>query len=162
MNKDAQGRWKVGMSNIKLKMRVYTYRVFVTNLADAEIAVAGVVLQSARLGKRRSPYQRSQQRSPELVLPILRCGRGFDYERARHFPELVYATAYNLNCWPAAVPTRSRRSTPEKLRHTTLATAASSRFLFVGLPRSGEHAGRTGMQATADQYSTESGTVSSG
>ncbi len=24
MNKDAQGRWKVGMSNIKLKMRDYT------------------------------------------------------------------------------------------------------------------------------------------
>ena len=27
MNKDAQGRWKVGMSNIKLKMRVETPEV---------------------------------------------------------------------------------------------------------------------------------------
>ena len=36
MNKDAESRWKVGMSNIKLKMRVHTSRSQLDRLLDPE------------------------------------------------------------------------------------------------------------------------------
>ena len=56
--------------------------------------------------------------------------------------------AYNLNCWLLLFQ-READATPEKLRHTTLATARL-RFLFVAA-KIWRHAGRTGV-SYSDQY----------
>ena len=56
--------------------------------------------------------------------------------------------AYNLNCWLLLFQ-READATPEKLRHTTLATARL-RFLFVAA-KIWRHAGRTGI-SYSDQY----------
>ena len=98
----------------------YTYRVFVTNLAEP-IAVV-VWFYNQRAGA-ENLIKEANNDAGLAAHP----SRRFDMNR-NHFQLVMLA--YNLNCWLLLFQ-READATPEKLRHTTLATARL-RFLFRG------------------------------
>ena len=116
----------------------YTYRVFVTNLAEP-IAVV-VWFYNQRAGA-ENLIKEANNDAGLAAHP----SRRFDMNR-HHFQLVMLA--YNLNCWLLLFQ-READATPEKLRHTTLATARL-RFLFVAA-KIWRHAGRTGI-SYSDQY----------
>ena len=116
----------------------YTYRVFVTNLAEP-IAVV-VWFYNQRAGA-ENLIKEANNDAGLAAHP----SRRFDMNR-NHFQLVMLA--YNLNCWLLLFQ-READATPEKLRHTTLATARL-RFLFVAA-KIWRHAGRTGI-SYSDQY----------
>ena len=116
----------------------YTYRVFVTNLTDPIAAV--VWFYNQRAGA-ENLIKEANNDAGLAAHP----SRRFDMNR-NHFQLVMLA--YNLNCWLLLFQ-READATPEKLRHTTLATARL-RFLFVAA-KIWRHAGRTGI-SYSDQY----------
>ena len=116
----------------------YTYRVFVTNLAEPIAAV--VWFYNQRAGA-ENLIKETNNDAGLAAHPSHR----FDTNR-NHFQLVMLA--YNLNCWLLLFQ-RQADATPEQLRHTTLATARL-RFLFVAA-KIWRHAGRTGI-SYSDQY----------
>ena len=116
----------------------YTYRVFVTNLAEPIAAV--VWFYNQRAGA-ENLIKEANNDAGLAAHP----SRRFDMNR-NHFQLVMLA--YNLNCWLLLFQ-READATPEKLRHTTLATARL-RFLFLAA-KIWRHAGRTGV-SYSDQY----------
>ena len=110
----------------------YTYRVFVTNLTEPIAAVAWFYNQRAGA---ENLIKEANNDAGLAAHP----SRRFDMNR-NHFQLVMLA--YNLNCWLLLFQ-READATPEKLRHTTLATARL-RFLFVAA-KIWRHAGRTGI-----------------
>ena len=120
-----------------VRHQAYTYRVFVTNLAEPIAAV--VWFYNQRAGAEN--HQGGQQRRRAGAHP----SRRFDMNR-NHFQ--LAMLAYNLNCW-LLLFNREAQASVETLRHTTLATARL-RFLFVAA-KIWRHAGRTGV-SYSDHY----------
>jgi len=116
----------------------YTYRVFVTNLEEPTAAV--VWFYNQRAGA-ENLIKEANNDAGLAAYP----SRRFDMNR-NYFQFAMLA--YNLNCWLLLFQ-RESDATPEKLRHTTLATARL-RFLFVAA-KIWRHAGRTGV-SYSDQY----------
>ena len=116
----------------------YTYRVFVTNLAEPIAAV--VWFYNQRAGA-ENLIKEANNDAGLAAHP----SRRFDMNR-NHFQ--LALLAYNLNCW-LLLFNREAQASVETLRHTTLATARL-RFLFVAA-KVWRHAGRTGV-SYSDQY----------
>ena len=116
----------------------YTYRVFVTNLAEPIAAVAWFYNQRAGV---ENLIKEANNDAGLAAHP----SRRFDMNR-NHFQ--LAMLAYNLNCW-LLLFNREAQASVETLRHTTLATARL-RFLFVAA-KIWRHAGRTGV-SYSDQY----------
>ena len=116
----------------------YTYRVFVTNLAEPIAAV--VWFYNQRAGA-ENLIKEANNDAGLAAHP----SRRFDMNR-NHFQ--LALLAYNLNCW-LLLFNREAQASVETLRHTTLATARL-RFLFVAA-KIWRHAGRTGV-SYSDQY----------
>ena len=116
----------------------YTYRVFVTNLAEPIAAV--VWFYNQRAGA-ENLIKEANNDAGLAAHP----SRRFDMNR-NHFQ--LAMLAYNLNCW-LLLFNREAQASVETLRHTTLATARL-RFLFVAA-KVWRHAGRTGV-SYSDQY----------
>ena len=116
----------------------YTYRVFVTNLAEPIAAVAWFYNQRAGA---ENLIKEANNDAGLAAHP----SRRFDMNR-NHFQ--LAMLAYNLNCW-LLLFNREAQASVETLRHTTLATARL-RFLFVAA-KIWRHAGRTGV-SYSDQY----------
>ncbi len=124
----------------------YTYRVFVTNLAEPIAAVVWFYNQRAGAENliKEANNDAGLAANNDAGLAA-HPSRRFDTNR-NHFQLVMLA--YNLNCWLLLFQ-READATPEKLRHTTLATARL-RFLFVAA-KIWRHAGRTGI-SYSDQY----------
>ena len=116
----------------------YTYRVFVTNLAEPIAAV--VWFYNQRAGA-ENLIKEANNDAGLAAHP----SRRFDMNR-NHFQ--LAMLAYNLNCW-LLLFNREAQASVETLRHTTLATARL-RFLFVAA-KIWRHAGRTGV-SYSDHY----------
>ena len=116
----------------------YTYRVFVTNLAEPIAAV--VWFYNQRAGA-ENLIKEANNDAGLAAHP----SRRFDMHR-NHFQ--LAMLAYNLNCW-LLLFNRAAQASVETLRHTTLATARL-RFLFVAA-KIWRHAGRTGV-SYSDHY----------
>ena len=116
----------------------YTYRVFVTNLAEPIAAVVWFYNQRAAA---ENLIKEANNDAGLAAHP----SRRFDMNR-NHFQ--LAMLAYNLNCW-LLLFNREAQASVETLRHTTLATARL-RFLFVAA-KIWRHAGRTGV-SYSDHY----------
>ena len=116
----------------------YTYRVFVTNLAEPIAAV--VWFYNQRAGA-ENLIKEANNDAGLAAHP----SRRFDMNRT-HFQ--LAMLAYNRNCW-LLLFNREAQASVETLRHTTLATARL-RFLFVAA-KIWRHAGRTGV-SYSDHY----------
>ncbi len=116
----------------------YTYRVFVTNLAEPIAAV--VWFYNQRAGA-ENLIKEANNDAGLAAHP----SRRFDMNR-NHFQ--LAMLAYNRNCW-LLLFNREAQASVETLRHTTLATARL-RFLFVAA-KIWRHAGRTGV-SYSDHY----------
>ncbi len=116
----------------------YAARVFVTHLAEP--IAAAVWFYNQRAGA-ENLLQEANNDAGLAAHP----SRRFDINR-NHLQLVMLA--YNLNC-RVLLFQREADATPEKLRHTTLATARL-RFLFVAA-KIWRHAGRRGV-SYSDQY----------
>lgn len=116
----------------------YTYRVFVTNLADP------VDLAVWFYNQRAGAENLIKEANNDAGLAAHPSGR-FDVN-CIHFQMAMLA--YNLNCW-LMLFNRDAAVTIEKMRHTTLQTARL-RFLFVAA-KIWRHAGKTGI-SYSDHY----------